>query len=63
MRAEIREAAIKGCYNLYVNGEIAVTHETMTVCENIKADIERPLLHNTYSEASEVATRIRNYYR
>ena len=48
------------CYSLYINGNIAVSYESMTVCSAVKEALERPMTGRFYSEGAEVADRIRN---
>lgn len=50
------------CYNLYVNGNIAVSLESMAVCEKVKEAILRPSTRRSYSEGAEVADRIREVF-
>ena len=59
---DIREASVQGCYNLYVGGKVAVSLESMTVCEAIRESLLRPMMGQYYSEGAEVADRIRNHY-
>jgi len=59
----IMPSGIEHTYHLYVNGTVAVSHESLTVCETIRDALAKPLTHNTYSEGAEVADRIREYYR
>lgn len=57
--AEIREnPKAPGTYSLYVDGELKIREETMTVCSNVKEYLEHPERWDT-SECCEVAESIR----
>lgn len=63
MNTEIKPCSCghRDCYNLYVNGSPAVTHETMTVCDEVKFALDRKV-GSYYSEAADVADTIKRFF-
>jgi hypothetical protein len=59
MKIDIRQSSLFGSYNMYVNGYIAVSYESMTVCDNIKSALLNMRHGGSYSEGSEIADTIR----
>jgi len=62
MNITIRPTSANNAYNLYVDNHIAVSHESMTVCLEIKSALEIPLTGHYYSEAAEIGYRIEQYF-
>ena len=64
MNISIRPAADPSYFNLYVDGYLAVSYESMAVCEEIAHNLRgyEPGSIGCYSEGAEVADVIRRSF-
>ncbi len=59
MKTEIKKAADGESWNLYVDGHVAVSYETYTVCSSVEAALKQPSEFLYYLEGAEIAAVIR----